>query len=187
MAITENWNLRSRAHACAHSNEPFTEGETFVTSLYEDASSEELVRADYSLTSWEVVAAERPVFSFWRSVYETPKTVAKAEVVEKSSAEGMLRKLVEDDLPGTESTRYILAVMLERKRLLKQTATRETEDATFLIYEQPKTGEVYIIRDPDLKLSEVEAVQREVSLLLGPEAGTAAPEAPVVEDGTQAA
>jgi hypothetical protein len=60
--------------------------------------------------------------------------------------------------------------MLERKKQLRQTATRETDDATFLIYEQPKSGEVYIIRDPELKLDQVEAVQREVSLMLTPRA-----------------
>ena len=36
--------------------------------------------------------------------------------------------------------------MLERKKILKHTATRETEDANFLIYEHPKSGEVYLIR-----------------------------------------
>ncbi|HEX2747857.1 MAG TPA: hypothetical protein VHM91_07665, partial [Verrucomicrobiales bacterium] len=82
------------------------------------------------------------------------------------SAEGLLRRLIEEDAPGTENTRYILAIMLERKKMLKHTATRETEDANFLIYEHPKSGEVYIIRDPELRLDQVEAVQREVSLLL---------------------
>ena len=75
----------------------------------------------------------------------------------------------------TENTRYILAVMLERKKQLKQTGTRETEDATFLVYEHSKSGEVYIIRDPELKLAQIEEVQKEVFRLLagGGEAATA--------------
>lgn len=168
MAITENWNIRSRSHACHHTGIPFTEGETFYTALFDDPQSEELIRRDFSLSGWDEARAAATPFSFWKSVYEAPISNAKPEVVEKETAETLLRRLIEEDNPGTENTRYILAVMLERKKQLRQTATRETDDATFLIYEQPKSGEVYIIRDPELKLDQVEAVQREVSLMLTP-------------------
>ena len=166
MSINENWNIRSRSHTCTHSGQAFTDGETFYTALFEDPVSEELVRRDYSLASWDALKGELHPFSFWKSVYEAPHSEAKVEVVEKENAEGLLRRLVEDDAPGTENTRYILAIMLERKKILKHTATRETEDANFLIYEHPKTGEVYLIRDPELRLDQVDAVQREVTLLL---------------------
>lgn len=174
MAITENWNIRSRSHACHHTGIPFTEGETFYTALFDDPQSEELIRRDFSLSSWDEARAAATPFSFWKSVYEAPISNAKPDVVEKETAETLLRRLIEEDQPGTENTRYILAVMLERKKQLRQTATRETDDATFLIYEQPKSGEVYIIRDPELKLDQVEAVQREVSLMLTPRPETPA-------------
>lgn len=167
MPINENWNIRSRSHVCTHSSAPFADGETFYTALFEDPKTDELVRRDFSLTSWDALRGELQPFSFWKSVYVAPHTDAKPEMVEKENAEALLRRLVEEDAPGTENTRYILAVMLERKRILKQTAKRETEDGEFLIYEQPKTGEVLIIRDPELRLDQVEAVQREVSILLG--------------------
>jgi hypothetical protein len=170
MAITENWNIRSRSHACHHTGIAFTEGETFYTALFDEPQSEELIRRDFSLTAWDEARAAATPFSFWKSVYEAPVSNARPEVVEKETAETLLRRLIEEDNPGSENTRYILAVMLERKKQLRQTATRETDDATFLIYEQPKSGEVYIIRDPELKLDQVEAVQREVSLMLTPRA-----------------
>jgi len=178
MAITENWNIRSRSHACHHTGIPFTEGETFYTALFDDPQSEELIRRDFSLSAWDEARAAATPFSFWKSVYEAPISNARPEVVEKETAETLLRRLIEEDNPGTENTRYILAVMLERKKQLRQTATRETEDATFLIYEQPKSGEVYIIRDPELKLDQVEAVQREVSLMLTPRPDAPAETAP---------
>jgi hypothetical protein len=166
MSINENWNIRSRSHTCLQTGEAFADGETFYTALFEDPQTDELVRRDYSNSAWEALRGELHPFSFWKSVYEAPRSEAKVEVVEKESAEGLLRRLIEEDAPGTENTRYILAIMLERKKMLKHTATRETEDANFLIYEHPKSGEVYIIRDPELRLDQVEAVQREVSLLL---------------------
>ena len=186
MSINENWNIRSRSHTCTHSGHPFTDGETFYTALFEDPQTDDLVRRDYSLVSWDALKGELHPFSFWKSVYEAPHSEAKVEVVEKENAEGLLRRLVEEDAPGTENTRYILAIMLERKKILKHTATRETEDANFLIYEHPKTGEVYLIRDPELKLDQVDSVQRVVTLLLTHGAHGRTSDGTAVEPGTSA-
>ena len=57
--------------------------------------------------------------------------------------------------------------MLERKRILTPTAQKETEQGKMLFYENRKTGDVFIIRDPELRLDEVEGVQEEVAMLLG--------------------
>jgi hypothetical protein len=56
--------------------------------------------------------------------------------------------------------------MLERKKVLKQVDARETKEERLLIYEHAKTGEVFIIPDPRLKLAELEKVQQEVYALL---------------------
>lgn len=175
MAINENWNIRSRAQACAHSAVPFTDGEDFVTVLIEDVKTGELARKDFSLTSWkEVEPTLTSPFSFWRSEFTVPKSEARPEIAEKESAEVLLRRLVAEDSITTENTRYILAVMLERKKQLKQKGIQEAEDATFLVYEHPKSGEIYLIRDPELKLDQIEEVQKEVSRLLS----GGAPESP---------
>lgn len=176
MAINENWNIRGRSHVCAHTERPFAEGDTFYTALFEEGPEKELVRRDYSADAWKELEGTLTPFSFWKSTYDPPKTEGRVEVVEKESAEALLRRLVEEDSITTENTRYILAVMLERKKQLRQTGTRETEDATFLVYEHPKSGEVYIIRDPELKLDQLETVQTEVSRLL--EQGAAPPPEP---------
>jgi hypothetical protein len=141
-----------------------------MTVLMEDAKTGELLRRDFSLEAWaEVESTMGGSFSVWRSEYEAAHVEGRPEITEKESAEVLLRRLIEEDSITTENTRYILAVMLERKKQLKQTGTRETEDETFLVYEHPKSGEVYIIRDPELKLAQIEEVQKEVSRLLSGE------------------
>jgi hypothetical protein len=57
--------------------------------------------------------------------------------------------------------------MLERKKQLKQIEVTHTGNSRLLIYEHEKSGEVYIVKDPQLKLDEVDVVQQEVSDLLG--------------------
>ena len=169
MAINEHWNIKSRAHECSHTGVKFTDGTPFYTALFEDPTTGDLLRKDFSEAAWHDLQSsfDPPPAAHWRSKYEAPSTDPKAQVVEKHTAESLLRQLIAEDSPLTENTRYVLAVMLERKKTLKQTATRETPDTAYLIYEQSKTGEVFIIRDPELKLWELEPVQREVSMLLG--------------------
>jgi hypothetical protein len=56
--------------------------------------------------------------------------------------------------------------MLERKRHLKQVKTERNQNGRVLIYEQPATGDVFIVPDPELRLDELEHVQNEVTDLL---------------------
>jgi hypothetical protein len=56
--------------------------------------------------------------------------------------------------------------MLERKRILKVKEQIVRDGKRTFIYEQPKTGDVFTIADPDLKLDQLEEVQRDVAALL---------------------
>jgi hypothetical protein len=104
--------------------------------------------------------------------------------VEKEGAESLLRRLIDEDSPLTENTRFILALMLERKKTLKETDSRSLGSARLRIYEHGKTGEVFIIRDPQLKLDQLESIQREVSDMLA--SRTTSPASPQAEQPPQA-
>ena len=79
----------------------------------------------------------------------------------------LLQRFIEEGDPSTENARYILALMLERKRILSNTATKEVDGQRMLFYENKKTGEVFIVRDPELRLDELADLQDEVAMLLG--------------------
>jgi hypothetical protein len=57
--------------------------------------------------------------------------------------------------------------MLERKRILKHRETR-AETGKVLVYEHLKTGEVFLVNDPGLKLDQLAEVQKRVALMLKP-------------------
>ena len=133
-------------------------------------------------TAW---TAGRPIrkpanapFSFWRTTYTAAPNNEAAIAAEKLSAEEILQRLVEEDEDHTENTRYILAVMLERQKLLRETDSQRTPSGILRVYEHRKTGEVFIVKDPDIPLSEVEAVQNEVFILLENNGRTPAPVEP---------
>lgn len=189
MAIHQDWKIRTRARECAETGAQFADGEALYTALFEDPETGELSRKDFSVAAWDNVREALSPFSFWKSEFEEPveKTTSK-NVVEKEGAESLLRRLVEEEEATTENARYILTLMLERKKTLKQTDKRKTDTGTLLIYEHLKSGEVFIVRDPELKLNEIASVQDEVSVLLGGKARTApAAEAESEPEGEAAA
>jgi hypothetical protein len=130
--------------------------------------------------------------SHWQGVYEAPPA-APPEAIQKENAESLLRKLIELDDARYAAARFILAVMLERKRILKVKEQVLREGGRVFVYEQPGTGDVFTIPDPNLQLNQLEAVQRDVAQLLEhglpaplaqPQAATpAGSEAPEAEAG----
>ena len=167
MALPESWSIKARAHKCAITEIKFEDQQEFYTAIYPDPESSGYLRMDFSEDAWEERAEEyKKPFSFWKSTYEESVSEAKEEVVTKESAEELLSRLIEEDKEHTENARYILAVMLERKKLLKETDKQQTPNGILRIYEHRKSGEVYIVLDPNIPLDQIEEVQKEVSDLL---------------------
>ncbi len=84
---------------------------------------------------------------------------------QKENAEQLFRRLIASENPPANAC-YVLAAMLERKRILKQIKTETAEKGRILIYEHGATGDVFIVPDPGLRLDELEHVQNEVAQLL---------------------
>jgi hypothetical protein len=164
--MQQDWTIQSRADKCAVTGAPFADGEYFYTLLFDDPAG--LRREDMSEAAWKERNDNRQPFSFWRSKFEAPPPAAP-EPIGKQTAEDLLRQYMEQDSAQHAAARYLLAVMLERKRLLKEVETKRTADGKLTrIYEHTKTGEVFVVPDPQLRLDQIEQVQQEVSSLLGP-------------------
>lgn len=183
MALPESWHLRSRSRECTATQRGFIDGETIITAIFPDPDSSGYLRRDFCTEGWQSrpVESEKP-FSFWRTTFTAPSGESKETSVEKLSAEEILTRLVEEDEDHTENTRYVLAVMLERQKLLRETDSQRTPNGILRVYEHRKTGEVFIVKDPDIPLSQVEAVQNEVFILLENNGRTPSPEEVIVDD-----
>jgi hypothetical protein len=177
--MQQDWNIRLRAEACDATTKPFAEGETFYTALYREG--EGFLRRDLCEEAWATLAADPQApapFSSWRSKFEPPAP-PPPEPLPRDDAEGMLRRLLESNDPAHTNTRYLLAVMLERKRILRP---QPSEDKAILVYERAGTGETFLIADPNLSLSDLAQVQEEVSALLS---GLSAPPAAPAEESSE--
>ena len=165
-----DWTIQARADRCDVTGRPFTEGETFYTLLYRDRHSDTFSRRDVSVEGWKTIRADKgtpPPFCFWRAKFIPPPPPAP-EALDRADAETLLRRFLSENQPGQARASYILALMLERKRLLRPTDARAdaTTGRRLLFYEHAKTGETFVVVDPGLRLDQIEEVQREVAGLL---------------------
>jgi len=161
-----DWTIQSRAGRCAATGRDFAEGEYFHTLLFRERAG--FRREDLSEEAWKERQADStapPPYSFWRAKFEPPAP-GVPEALAKETAEDLLRCYMSGQDEGHANARYILALMLERKRLLKQIEAKEDIHGRTLVYEHVKTGEVFIVPDPGLRLDQIEAVQNEVAALL---------------------
>jgi hypothetical protein len=161
--LTNEWPIKHRADMCARTQRPFEAGEQFYTLLFREGDG--FRREDLSEEAWQQRNENIQPFSFWKSRYEPPPAVPP-EPLGKENAEDLLRRLLAENNPANANACYVLAVMLERKRVLKQVKTEETGDRPVLVYEHAKNGDVFIVPDAQLRLDEIEHVQQEVSQLL---------------------
>ncbi len=162
-AREENWQIKRRADTCAGTGTAFQDGEQIVTCLrFTDG---DYVREDYAASYWDSQTLE-PGLSVWRSTFHRPPP--PEEPVKKESAESLLRKLVAKEDADDINAMYILAVMLERKKILAEKDVQTREDGVKVrVYEHKKSGDTFLIVDPELRLAEIENVQEEVVGLLG--------------------
>ncbi|MEI7958954.1 MAG: hypothetical protein WCI40_07580 [Verrucomicrobiota bacterium] len=162
--MASEWEIRGRSHVCTATGHEFADGEYFYTLLFLERGN--FRREDLCEDAWQARDKKKSPYSFWRTKFEVPPPPAP-EPLGKQSAETLLRKYMSE--PGEEhaNVRFILALMLERKRLLKPIEVKEEDGKRAHIYLHAKTGEVFIIPDPGLHLDQIEAVQMEVAGLLG--------------------
>ncbi|MBI5397773.1 MAG: hypothetical protein HZA91_20940 [Verrucomicrobia bacterium] len=168
MPIEEWDHLQPRSPLCNGCQKAFADKEDYHTIL--SLSQQGYARQDVCEECWAKggdPAKRSGALSYWQGTYQIPAP-PKAEALKKEDAESLLRKFIDSKDPGHSNVRYILAVMLERKRTLKQRDIIEREGEKVLVYEHMRTGETFLIPDPRLRLDQLESVQAEVVALLAP-------------------
>ena len=158
-----DWDIQSRSSTCNACQQAFGEKQAYHTLLAVGAGG--YARRDLCSACF-ANASREGVISYWQGEYKLPLP-PPAEAIQKETAETLLRKLVESNDPSHAESRYILAVMLERKRILKHRDTvTEANGTKLLVYEHAYSGESFTVPDPHLRLDQLDEVQQRVAELL---------------------
>ena len=164
--MAQDWDIKARGEECSGCKMQFQDRQQYFSALV--FGSEGYVREDYCGRCWMGGKKEATsAYSQWQGVFRPPPP-PPPEALKKETAETLLRRLMEQDDGTKVNVIYILAVMLERKRILVEKDIQKREVGTkLMVYEHRKTAEIFIIPDPCLQLDQLEHVQIEVVDLLG--------------------
>jgi len=189
-----DWNIQSRSRICLQCETPFEDQATYHSLLH--AQGAELVREDLCHDCWHARKAagqsdptQKPAayLSHWQGRFQAPPPPTP-DAIGRDTAESLMRRLATEDHPEYRGALYILAVMLERKRILKVRDQFQRDQQRLFVYEHAKSGDVFTIAEPALHLEELEKIQRDVAMLMEhglPQATDAASEANQSENPEQ--
>lgn len=154
------WNIRARSETCQATGHPFAEKEEFYTLLFEAPEGYE--RVDLCAEAFAARDASRMPLSFWKSEF-VPAPPPDAEPVDKNDAEAELRRLIGEGDPAQAKVCYLLALLLERKRILKAREKIPTGEGRLIVYEHTGTQETFMVPEVPFKLADIDALREEVS------------------------
>ena len=150
---------------CSICQKPLVDRAPVISALRETPGGYD--RFDCHPECWKVGERDWEPFSQWDGVYLAPKREEKKEPLKKEDAGELLRKLMTLDDPAMKNVVYVLAVMLERSKILVERDAKELEDGTIRrVYEDRKNGDTFVILDPRIRLENLGEVQQQVVALL---------------------
>ncbi len=171
------WEIQARSRSCCKCQREFLNGDRYRCVLtYPAEGRDEPFRRDFCDGCWGTnqsphLLENEELISWWQSIVRILPPKPKEEAIKRSLAEQLLRKYL--DFPERRYVNfcYILALMLERRRVLaqKHTINQDPSGKTLIVYEHNKTGETFIIQDPHLTLSQIGEVQAQVKEILDAE------------------
>ena len=126
MAITggAGYEITRATGACAATGRVIQPGEEYMAALIE-VGDERLERRDYSLEAWQSSARPPRLFGYWRCQMEQPGAKRQA-LIDDAALMDLFEQLEGTTEPARVSFRYLLALLLMRKKLLKYEGTVRT-------------------------------------------------------------
>jgi len=135
--IGPNYEIARSSGVCAATGRTLEPGESCIVALCEREQDDGFDRLDYSLDAWEGGARPQRLFSYWKTTVPEPNQ--KRQVfVDDELLMTLFERLGDDDRPQRVAFRFVLALVLMRKKLLRYVG-REGEGAGETWLMTPKT------------------------------------------------
>jgi hypothetical protein len=156
------YQIQPNARRCSASGRELRPGEPYFSVLTEEGGK--FVRRDYAADAWQGPPAD--AFSFWAG--KIPLDDARRRpVVDDELLLDCFGRLEGQTEPGRVKFRYVVGLLLMRRRKLRLEATAREDGVEVLQLRCPRTGTRYRMVDPALTDEETSAVQDEVFQALG--------------------
>jgi len=152
---------------CAETGRAFEPGETYVAALVEREGEEGFERVEYSDGAWSGGARPDRLFGYWRATASAPGEKKKPFLDDGSLLE--LFDSLEDAEDERAALRFVLTLMLLRKRMLRHVGQRHRQDRREMLVRragEPAEAPAISVLDPGLGAAEVESIAAQLEPIL---------------------
>jgi len=159
-----DWEVQRATGRCAISGRELAEGEEFYAVLFDRNGAIE--RADYSLECWS--GPPEGAFCFWKSRIPL-KERKKIVWVDNDVLVNLFLRLADAKDELKIRFRFVLALLLMRKRLLKYEQTirdGDREHWQMRFVRDPAGGSVHMVENPQMRDDQIEAVSAQLRAIL---------------------
>ncbi|MGR3220301.1 MAG: hypothetical protein ACUZ8H_10870 [Candidatus Anammoxibacter sp.] len=157
------WNINKNSKQCLSCDKGFQDNDEFFSALYAD--SDEFSRKDFCLDCWDK-CDKLSIFSFWKFKIVRSTEPKKPAIDSNYILDLFLKLEPETDDKSKINLRYVLALFLMRKKLLKLKPSKKQEDKETLVFHFPKEDRDIRFFDPKLTSDEIIKISDEVKTLL---------------------
>lgn len=176
--MATDWQMPRRSEACQACNKSFAVGDAIRVLLYESPAGYE--RRDFCGTCEHPV--EPPPLALWRTHRPAPST-RPAHAFDREAIFGFFLRMSAVEQPAQIQFRFVLALLLWRKRVLKFTDSRVENGAEAWHFVTVRGDQSFDVVKPELDEDQIERLSQQLETLLAGgdeqaiDAPTAVPEA----------
>jgi len=160
--MTTTYPIQVHTRVCAGTGRPLLPGERYFSVLFDEGG--QFIRKDYAKDAWTGVPQN--ALAFWSG--RVPELNEKRRpTFDDELLLDCFARLADESDPARLQFRYVVGLLLLRRKRLKFEDVRRDGDREFLQLRCVKTNCVFEMLDPHLSETDMNAVQAEVFKLLG--------------------
>ncbi|NOZ21565.1 MAG: hypothetical protein GXP25_10810 [Planctomycetes bacterium] len=156
-----DWSIKRGELKCSKCSRDFEQEEEYFSALYDE--DRQFIRRDYCLQCWNGREND-PVFSFWKT--RVPVREQERKIVDDEVVMNFFQRLQGETDPMKINFRYVLALLLMRKKILKLEDIRYDDKGEALVLKQKgEEGEIAVY-NPQLTEEQIGQVTEQVGQIL---------------------
>lgn len=159
-----DYQIQANTRRCAISGRELQPGERFYSVLLDEGGR--FVRKDYASEAWQGQGPPQGAFGFWTGCVPAPDD-SRRPPIDDDLLVGCFQRLEGQTDPNRLSFRYVVALLLMRRKRFKFEEARQEGGEECLFLRCARTRAVFRVVNPRLTEDEMAAVQVEVFQVLG--------------------
>jgi hypothetical protein len=159
--MAQQWEVESSSGRCAATGRLFKEGEEFYTVLFEEGES--FKRADYCTEAWN--GPPEGAYCHFKSRVPVRERRRQLLVADELLL-GFFQRLAAETEPVRVQFRFVLALILMRKRLLRYEGSASEDGSEVWQMVSPREQTSHRVVNPHLTDEQIESVSRQLGAIL---------------------